>query len=195
MAERTTIFHLIGPPGVGKYTIGKELAAITGARLVDNHAIANVLFNLLDVDGVTPLPPEIWPRVSMVRAAALETVAQLSPRHWSFIFTNFIRGEDLSEEAAFLDMVRVAEARDSVFVPVVLRCATAELQRRIVGDDRRQRLKLVDPVAGARYNEELPGFRTDHPNLLELDVTSISPLEAAHTIVRWAVTRAAQQVI
>ena len=38
-----TIFHLLGSPGVGKYTIGKALAEATGARLVDNHSIANVI--------------------------------------------------------------------------------------------------------------------------------------------------------
>lgn len=186
MGERTTIFHLIGPPGVGKYTIGKELAAITGARLVDNHSINNVLFQLIEVDGVRPVPPEIWPRVLAVRDTVLETIVNLSPRHLSFIFTNFIRGEDTAEQAAFDQVIQVAEARGSIFVPVLLRCATPELERRIVGDDRRERLKLVDRAAAAHYNDEVPPFMTDHPNVLDLDVTTTPPAVAARTVAEWA---------
>ena len=54
-----TIIHLIGPPGVGKYTIASQIAGRMGARLVDNHAIANVIFNVIAPDGVTPLPEGI----------------------------------------------------------------------------------------------------------------------------------------
>ena len=181
----TTIYHLIGPPAVGKYTIGKELAARSGARLVDNHSVANVLFNLLDQDGVTPLPDAIWPLVGQVRAAVIETLLTVSPPDLSFVFTNFMRGEDEREYAVFLEMVAVAEARQSVFVPVLLRCDPDEIVRRIVGDDRKQRLKLVDPVLGRRFATDVPLFRTDHPNALELDVTGISPTAAVDTILSW----------
>ena len=180
-----TIYHLIGSPGVGKYTIGKELAARSGARLVDNHSVANVLFNLLDQDGVTPLPGAIWPLVGQVRAAVIETLLTVSPPHLSFVFTNFMRGEDEREYAVFLEMVAVAEARQSLFVPVLLRCDPDEIVRRIVGDDRKHRLKLVDPVLGRPFATEVPLFRTNHPNALELDVTRITPTAAVDAILSW----------
>ena len=103
---RPTIYHLIGMPGVGKYTTAKELVALTGAKLVDNHAIANVIFNLLDGDGVTPLPREVWQYVGAVRRAALDTMMNLSPPHLSFILTNVIRGGDAAEYAKKLDEAR-----------------------------------------------------------------------------------------
>jgi hypothetical protein len=179
------VYHLIGRPGVGKYTIGSELARQTGARLVDNHSIANVIFQLLDIDGVTPLPNGVWARVRQVREAVLDTLATLAPPELSFVFTNFVRGEDEAEYAYFMQLVVAAEARGSVFVPVVLSCQTSELVRRIVQPERRLRMKLVDPVEGARLNDSVPQFRTDHPNLLELDVTAMGPVEAAETIARW----------
>jgi len=182
---KNTIIHLIGTPGVGKYTIGGHVAAMTGARFVDNHSVANVIFNLLPIDGVTPLPEGVWDRVSQVRAAVLDTVAHLSPPEMSFVFTNYMRGADPVEYEAFLHMVALADARQSVFVPVVLRCDTAELRRRIVAPSRRERMKMVDPVQGARLNE-LPEFDTDHPNKLRLDVTSVEPADAARLIVDWA---------
>ncbi len=95
------MFHLIGSPGVGKYTVAREICALTGARLVDNHAINNVIFSLLDQDGVKPLPDEVWTPVGQVRQAVLDTLIEISPRHLSFVFTNYIRGEDEGERGAF----------------------------------------------------------------------------------------------
>lgn len=185
---QTTVYHLIGSPGVGKYTIGQELAALTGARLVDNHSIANVLFNLLDQDGVKPLPPAIWAQVRQVRRAVLDTMMHISPPHLSFIFTNYIRGEDETEYAYFLENVAVAEVRGSKFIPVLLTCETDELINRISTDSRRERMKLIDPGEGRRLNE-MPRFTTDHPNFAVLDVTAIAPEESARRIREWAEER------
>lgn len=183
---RPTVFHLIGNPGVGKFTVGTELAALTGARLVDNHSVANVLFNLLDSDGMRPLPPEIWPRVMAVRRIVLDTMVDIAPKHLSFIFTNYIRGHDEAEYAAFLENVAVADARDSLFVPVVLTCETGELLNRIGSESRRQRMKLLDPALARHLNEDFPVFETDHPNLLRLDTTRTSPAASARRIAEWA---------
>ena len=185
---RTTIYHLIGAPGVGKYTVGKELSALTGARLVDNHSINNVLFNVLDPDGIKPLPAEIWPRVAELRRIVLDTIMQVSPAHLSFIFTNYIQGENEAEYALFLENVAVAEVRGSTFVPVLLTCDTDELMNRIGSDSRRERMKLLDPVVGRRLNE-LPRFTTDHPNFLVLDVTGVQPQAAARQIREWRESR------
>lgn len=180
-----TVIALIGKPGVGKFTIGSVLAQMTGARLVDNHSINNVLFNVLDVDGVTPLPEEIWQQAGRVRAAVLDTIATIAPRHLSYIFTNFMVGDDPAEYAAFLELAELAEGRGATFVPVILNCRTDELVKRIVTPFRRMRMKLVDPVRGAHINDEVPQFRTDHPNLLELDVSDRPPEEAASVILDW----------
>lgn len=184
MAENS-IIALIGKPGVGKFTVGSLLAEMTGARLVDNHSINNVIFNAIAADGVSQLPPEIWVQVGRVRAAVLETVATIAPRHLSFIFTNFMVGDDPAEYAAFLELVRLAEVRGAAFVPVILHCRTEELVKRIVSPDRRIRMKLIDPGVGAQINEEVPQFSTDHPNLLELDVSERSPEDAASLILDW----------
>lgn len=190
---KSTIIHLIGPPGTGKFTIGTEVASQTGARLVDNHSIANVIFNLIAPDGVTPLPKDVWPRVAQVRAAVLDTLANVAPLGLSYVFTNFLRGEEPAEEAAFREMVAVAELRGDTFVPVVLSCRTDELVRRVVSEDRRVRMKLVDPAMARWMNEDVPPFRTTHPNVLQLDVTQTTVGSAANTIVEWAEARSTAQ--
>ncbi|MEP6872432.1 MAG: chloramphenicol phosphotransferase [Anaerolineaceae bacterium] len=186
MTARTpTIYHLIGKPGVGKYTVGSELVRLTGARFVDSHSIANVIFNLIDPDGLTPLPDGIWSRVGQVRAAVLDTIIHLSPPHLSFVFTNYLRGEDASEDAILEELVAIAQTRKSTYVPVLLSCKTAELVARIVSEDRRARMKLIDPIEGARLNDHVPQFEPNHPNTLRLDVTHIPPAETAQAIIDW----------
>jgi hypothetical protein len=185
-ATQTTIVHLIGNPAVGKYTIGKELARTTGARLVDNHSIANVIFNVIGADGVTPLPKEVWPYVLQVRRAALDALIHVAPPSLSFVLTNYLRGEDPAETAAFEELVAVAEVRGSVFVPVILSCATEEIRRRTPSPSRVERMKLINPQEAARMNDEGAGFETDHPNLLRLDTTSVPPEESARRIAAWA---------
>ena len=187
--SRPTIFHLIGTPGVGKYTVGKELAALTGARLVDNHAVANVIFGVLDQDGIKPLPPGVWKYVGAVRRAVLDAIMELSPPHLSFIFTNYIRGGDAGEYALFLENAAVAEVRQSRFVPVLLTCETQELVHRIGSESRRQRMKLLDPVEAARMNDGVPQFETDHANFLRIDTTRTPPEHAARLIAEWAAAR------
>jgi hypothetical protein len=178
------VLHFIGSPAVGKYTIASKVAPMLPARLVDNHAIANVIFSVLDQDGVKPLPPSVWPHVGAVRRAVLDAVMDLSPAHLSFVFTNALRGDDPAEEVVFEELRALAEVRRSVFVPVLLRCATEEVVRRVVQSDRRQRMKLVDPGLARQLNDG-PQFTTAHPNVLQLDVTHVPPEECAARIVAW----------
>jgi hypothetical protein len=50
-------------------------------------------------------------------------------------------------------------------------------------------MKLIDPVEGARLNDEVPQFSTDHPNVIGLDVTRMPPEESARIIIDWAASR------
>lgn len=183
--------HLIGPPGVGKYTIGSAVARALGARLVDNHSITNVIFNLVAPDGVAPISDAVWSRVSEVRAVVIDTLMNVAPGHLSYVFTNVLRGNEPADEAIYEEFRAVAEVRGSVFVPVGLSCATPELQRRAVGEDRRARMKLIDPEAVGRFNDLTAPFRASHPNWLSLDVTETAPGEAAGRILAWVQSRLA----
>jgi len=84
------IVHLIGFPAAGKFTVAKALARQATDHLVviDNHFTANVIFGVMEIDGVKPVPDEVWDRVEEVREAVFTTIETLSPPDWSFVFTN-----------------------------------------------------------------------------------------------------------
>jgi hypothetical protein len=140
VAERPAILLLIGFSGTGKLTIARTLcdrliARGEQVRLVDNHYVNKPIFQLLDIDGVKPLPDGAWDRVGEVRHAVVKTIEELPPRLWSFIFTN-----DLIERpegrAWVLRLGRLARRRRSVFIPVRLLCDAEEICRRIVSPER-----------------------------------------------------------
>ncbi|MEO5838273.1 MAG: hypothetical protein ABIQ73_24295 [Acidimicrobiales bacterium] len=99
MTTPPSIVHLIGYPAAGKLTIARAIAQAArddGRRfvVVDNHHTANVIFAVHDVDGVRALPAGVWDRVREVREAVFRSIDELSPRDWSFVFTNVLLEDD-----------------------------------------------------------------------------------------------------
>jgi hypothetical protein len=187
VANRPALVLLIGFAGTGKLTVARVLRdRLTGrgeqARLVDNHYINNPIFQLIDVDGVKPLPAGTWDRVGEVRDAVFRTIEELSPTSWSFIFTNDLI--DRPEERAYVHrLAQLADRRSSTFVPVRLLCDVEELCRRIVSPERRLLMKAVDAgwIRRRFKTEEVldPGLAST----LTLDITSLPPEEAADRIL------------
>lgn len=179
-----TFVYLIGPPGVGKYTVGKELADRMPARLIDNHYWNNPVFALVEYDGVRPLPAGIWERAAAVRAAVLETIATLAPADRNFVFTHAVT----SEGGHPLDMViagqilRTAERRGARTLVARLSCAAEQLARRIADPVRAERLKQLDASRAAAY-AALPPFEPRHPWTIDIDTTDRSPAETAARIL------------
>jgi predicted kinase len=188
VAMSNLLIYLIGFAGVGKYTIAKALSESLEARIVDNHYVNNPIFGLIAQDGVTPLPPGIWTpgiwtQVLKVREAILETIATLSPKDWNFILTNELT-EDEEDEKLYRDVLEVAKRRSATFIPVRLTCETDELCWRITMPERRARMKDSDPHRARFKSQTYTVYQPKHPNTLELEVTTLSPEEAASAILR-----------
>ena len=179
------IVHLIGFPGAGKYTIAQELArqATTHLVVIDNHFTANVIFGVMEVDGIRVLPEEVWDRVEEVREAVFRTIETLSPRDWSFVLTNVLSEGFPRDAAAVARLSRLARTTNRRYLPVRLHCALDELLTRVPSDERRARLKWVDPEAVRRYATERELIDVSNHNPLELDVTHTSPENAAAAIL------------
>ncbi len=180
--------YLLGHEGVGKYTIAKELVSLTGARLVDNHAINNSIFSLIHSDGKNDLPDAVWYRVRQVFAAVFETIATLSPAEYSFIFTNALKEGRAKDKVAFNQIVSIAEARHSTFVVVRLSCSTEEIAKRIVNIDRKERHKSTDAKAARIRNEQEQVYIPEYPNVLNLDTTTLSAKATAKAIIDYVNT-------
>lgn len=180
---QNAIIYLIGFPGAGKYTIAKEICARTDARLVDNHLINNPVFSLLREDGHVPLPKGIWSKVEAIWNIVLETIEELCPPERSFVLTNALRESDPEDRAWFNRIADFAQKRGSVFLPVRLICDAEELRRRIVSPDREARMKEMSPENSDKRCREDAVLSADHPNTLTLDVTGLSPAQAAEKII------------
>jgi hypothetical protein len=184
---RSMLYYLIGYPGVGKHTIREAMLAQAGGLherlvLVDNHYVNNPIFGLLDVDGIKPVPPEVWIQVRKVSDAVATTIRELSPPHWSFIKTNYLADRP-DERAGFDAVAELARARNAAFLPVMLRCRPEEHRQRLGDPARAERLKWRDQDGLGRLIQEKGHLEPDHPNLMDLDATDLSPDEVAKLIL------------
>jgi len=176
------ILYLIGFPGVGKLTIAKILAEKVHFRIIDNHYINNVIFPIVDMKA-TPLPEEVWISTRKIRDVILETITNVSPKAYSFIFTNVLCEDNAQDRQIFETIRRTAEARDAVFVPVRLHCDPHENARRIVQPGRRERMKMTNSDKPHQIAADETLLKTDHSNLLDLDVTHLSAEAVADVIL------------
>ena len=182
---RNTIIHLIGHPGVGKYTVAQEIASLVDVRVLDNHLVANPIFSLLARNSAAPISAEVWARIGVIRDLMLLTMEDRSPPELNFVLTNVINDEP-GDVAVFKRILRMVAARSATFVPVVLECAIDEHLKRIPTPERAARFKWTDVAAVRASMARYRLFRPDHPNLLELDVTALTPADAARQIVTHA---------
>ena len=178
-----TIVVLIGFAGTGKYTIGRELCGRTGAKLIDNHLIANPVFKVVNADGVTPLPSEVWDKIKQIRRTVYEAIRELSPPKMSFVFTVEWRANNPGDHKAFVDLEELATARQSLFVPIRLICEVDELCRRVVQPARVEMLKEISPELARKKSAEDSVLNPQHPNLRTIDVTRKSPAESVEVIL------------
>lgn len=182
---RNTILYLIGHFGAGKYTIAKEICALTDARLVDNHLFNNVVFSLLRVDGKTPIPEAAWDHIMVIRQEALTVIETLAPPEFSFVLTNMLRNDD-HDRSAYEEVARVADKRGATFVPVVVTCSDDAFAKRIGNADRIARMKFTDAAGAEAYRTYTDLLQFTHPNRFDLDTTDISAAGAAQEIIAYA---------
>ncbi len=179
-----TLVLLIGFAGTGKYTIGRELCHRTGAKLVDNHLIANPVFTVVDADGITPLPREVWAKLKEIRGIVYDSIRELSPANLGFVLTMELRENNPNDHSAIDDLEKLAAARKSLFVPIRLVCDVEELCRRVADPKRRERLKEISVDNARRKSAEDAVLKPKHANLRTIDVTAKSPSETADAIMR-----------
>lgn len=171
---------LNGYPGVGKLSIGRELAALTGGRLLDVHTVYNLAFALTDVwsEAFYETVRAVW-RVADERVLAL-------PAGVPVILTE-VNTEVATawERECWTRVLHLAESRGPLMVVHVV-CDLDENKRRTQSAGRELTRKPRDPAMAERNHAggaRLSG--SDAAHLLRLDVTALSKVEAAQAIQGW----------
>ena len=168
------LIFLHGMPGVGKLTVARELANLTGFRLFNNHLTVDLVLSLFEFGS----PPfiELRERVWLdTFAQACE--AKLEGLIFTFAFEKTVRAEFLP------NVVKLIESHGDEVVFVNLYCDSAELERRLTDPAREKFGKLTSLELFRQLNSN-GTFDTPEniPNRLTIDTTSITPLEAAKRI-------------
>jgi hypothetical protein len=97
--------------------------------------------------------------------------------------TKLTEDSDGSNLMPYSQILRVAEARGSRFVPVRLLCDLEEHVSRVVRPERRERMKGVDPNEARDKHANQNLFTPDHAITLTLNITGLTPEVAAQTIL------------
>jgi hypothetical protein len=161
-----------GAPAVGKLTIARELARLTGFRLFHNHLTVDLVSSLFSF-GSKPfilLREQIW----------LAAFAEAARNNVSLIFT--FNPERTVRERFIEDMLDVVGDVGGKVIFVELTCSEDELERRMEEPSRNEFGKLSS-VEHYRELKDAGAFNFPKlPNGMSLDTTNQLPADTAGLI-------------
>ena len=168
------LLFLYGPPAVGKLSVAREVAALTGFKLFHNHLTVDL------VASVFPFGSEPFGR--LVQSMRRTLIAEAAVQDVDLIFTFvYAAGED---DIVVEELISPVKACGGAVLFVQLRCNRDELLARVQRDSRREHGKLTDPT---RLAELLDRYQLDQPvpfgDSLCLDTGHLTAAEAAARIV------------
>ena len=168
-----------GAPAVGKLSVARELAKLTGFRLFHNHLTVDLVSSVFPF-GSEPfvlLREQVW--LSVFREAAKNDI--------SVIFTF---NPERTVRARFIeDTVGVVESAGGQVYFVELTCSQSELERRIENPSRKEFGKLCS-IEQYRALEEAGAFSFRKlPTGLSLDTSDNSPAATAALIGEYLFSR------
>lgn len=165
---------LYGPPAVGKLTVAREIARLTGIRLFHNHLTWNAVTAIFEwrSEAYERTLPEI--RRVMFREAARANVDLL----FTYVFS-------LSRRAVGESYFEAVERYGGVVCPVRLFASQKVLEQHVVGESRAEVGKLNTVEELHSYFEKVTdtGYSLPGRQSLELDTGVLSPEEAANAVI------------
>jgi len=166
------LIFIHGPPAVGKLTVARELAELTGLPLFHNHLAVDVLTPLFEFGSASfvKLRELIW----------LSVFQEAAKNGMSLIFT--FAPERTVRPSFIQDTITTIEARGGGVQFVRLTCDAGNIERRLTSPSRAEfgKLQSLD-----QYRTLTRAGAFDYPELpagLTIDTGAVSPREAAVAI-------------
>ena len=168
------LIFIYGPPAVGKFTVAKELATLTGLKLFHNHLTIDVVTSIFEHGS-----DSYYKLLRMIRFAMFEEAARINI---SGIIMTFVYGRSRQKIAE--QYAKMIEDNGGEICFVRLYCEKSILAQRVIQEDRRKYGKIVSE---SKLNEKLgelgePFAAIARKKSLSLDVGKLTALEAADTI-------------
>jgi hypothetical protein len=168
------LIFLHGLPGVGKLTVARELARLTGYKLFHNHLTVDLVGSVFEFGS--------RPFVELREMIWLAVFSRASEEHIAGLIFTF--ADDRTVRSSFIaETLKVIEAAGGLVTFVELRCSAEELERRLAHPSRREFGKL-DSVA--QFHELKDGGAFERPGIpvdsLVLQTDGISAAEGAAEI-------------
>lgn len=181
-----TLVFVVGPPAVGKMTVGHELAARTGLKLFHNHHTIDLVLRFFAYG-----TPPFQRLVGEFRRRIFEEVAA-SDELPGLIFTYVWAFDDPRDEAAVESYASIFRARGARVLYVELEATQDERLRRNESEFRlaekpfkrdlaESRRQLLD--ADARHQLNSRGRFDGRPDWLRVDNGALSAADVAERVV------------
>ena len=162
---------------MGKLTVARELAALTGFKLFHNHLTVNLVASIF--------PHQSEPYFRLIRQIWRDVFAEAVSEDLNLICTAVYRGGP--EYATFIRWMQAPIFDGGGCIAYVqLRCDRGEWLRRVQDPSRQALDKLVDPFAAAALAERFDFCAAVpfEPHLC-IDITSVPAATAARRIAEY----------
>lgn len=168
------LIFIYGPPAVGKYTVGRELAKLTGYKLLHNHLTVDMVASVFGFKN-----KEVWLLVGRFREELVEAAARTGV---SIIMTSVYMPEDAKHVRKLVNTVRRYKGR-ILFVRLHTDVKTLHHRRRGVSRKSFSKLKDAKSLNGLLKGHDLFATVAYRPNI-SIDNTNLSPRAVAMMIAR-----------
>ena len=172
----TKLIFIYGQPGVGKLTVAKELARVTGYKLFHNHLTADLVYSLFPFG-----TKECFALGDKVRLYLIEAAAKHDIKGVVFTFLYGVEISGDNTDAMFIkNVIRIVKKYRGKVLFVKLVCDEKELRRRIRHPSRKayRKLRKVKNLLATRQKYILDATIPFGKSYI-IDNTSISPKKAA----------------
>tara|TARA_Y100001960_G_scaffold322961_1_gene400482 strand:+ start:2815 stop:3354 length:540 start_codon:yes stop_codon:yes gene_type:complete len=158
-----------GLPGSGKLTIANLLANKTGAKVIDNHHVNNLIFGIKEFDA--DVPSFVWKFIDEVKSNLYATLAKLEQTEDYILTGCLVTGADPN-----LQMAKdFAKNLNAELIVINLVCSQDKILDRINTQDRVNRRKLTDIEVYKRVIDE--EYMSFPENSQTIDNSHQNPLE------------------